>query len=102
MRQDNSGKWYESGCHFRGYGPCQTVYAPPIAAVNVPALRQSDDHCLHEATFFVVNMTYLPLAEEPGLARRFCDYYPRYKGNVPRWKPWSGPKNGNAHDLLVQ
>jgi mannose-6-phosphate isomerase-like protein (cupin superfamily) len=33
------------------------VYATPIAVVNVPALRQSDDHCLGEATFFVVKIT---------------------------------------------
>ena len=76
------------------------MYAPPIAVVNVPALRQSDDHCLGEATFFVVNMTYLPLAEEPGLARRFDDDYPRYKGNS--LEALERPQERKCHDPLVQ
>jgi len=44
--------------------------------------------------FVVVNMIYIPLAEEPGLAKRFGDDYLRYKHNVPRWIPrlttWKG------------
>jgi protein-S-isoprenylcysteine O-methyltransferase Ste14 len=42
--------------------------------------------------FVVVNAIYIPLAEEPGLAKRFGEDYLRYKQNVPRWiprwKPW--------------
>jgi protein-S-isoprenylcysteine O-methyltransferase Ste14 len=37
---------------------------------------------------------YIPLSEEPGLARRFGDDYLAYKRNVPRWiprlRPWRG------------
>ncbi len=32
-------------------------------------------------------MVYIPLIEEPGLARRFGDDYRLYKNNVPRWLP---------------
>ena len=42
-----------------------------------------------------VNMIYIPLWEERGLERRFCDAYLEYKRNVPRWiprlKPWIPP-----------
>lgn len=44
--------------------------------------------------FVAVNMIVIPLAEEPGLAKRFGDDYRLYKQNVPRWiprmKPWKG------------
>jgi protein-S-isoprenylcysteine O-methyltransferase Ste14 len=40
----------------------------------------------------IVNAIYIPLAEEPGLVKRFGDEYLTYKRNVPRWiprlKPW--------------
>jgi protein-S-isoprenylcysteine O-methyltransferase Ste14 len=40
----------------------------------------------------IINVIYIPLSEEPGLARRFGDDYLTYKRNVPRWiprlKPW--------------
>jgi protein-S-isoprenylcysteine O-methyltransferase Ste14 len=35
----------------------------------------------------LLNMIYLPLVEEPGLARRFGADYLRYQQNVPRWIP---------------
>jgi protein-S-isoprenylcysteine O-methyltransferase Ste14 len=42
----------------------------------------------------LVNMIYIPLSEEPGLAKRFGDDYLLYKKNVPRWIPrwttWEG------------
>lgn len=42
--------------------------------------------------FLLVNMIYIPLKEEPGLAKRFGDDYLLYKRNVPRWiprwRPW--------------
>jgi len=48
--------------------------------------------------FCTVNMIYIPLMEEPGLAKRFGGDYLRYKENVPRWiprlRPWEGlPSN---------
>lgn len=47
------------------------------------------------ATFFIaVNMTYMPLVEEPGLVKRFGEEYEEYRRNVPRWVPrvkgWEG------------
>jgi protein-S-isoprenylcysteine O-methyltransferase Ste14 len=42
----------------------------------------------------IVYAVYIPLSEEPGLARRFGDDYLAYKKSVPRWipsrKPWQG------------
>ena len=42
----------------------------------------------------ILNLIYIPLSEEPGLARRFGDDYLLYKKNVPRWiprlTPWEG------------
>lgn len=39
------------------------------------------------AVFVLLNAVYIPLVEEPGLARRFGEDYARYKINVPRWIP---------------
>ena len=48
-------------------------------------------HLIWAVLFTVVNMIYMPLAEEPGLERRFGDDYRRYKQNVPRWLPRPDP-----------
>ena len=37
--------------------------------------------------FLALNMTYIPLLEEPMLEGRFGDEYRLYKRNVPRWVP---------------
>jgi protein-S-isoprenylcysteine O-methyltransferase Ste14 len=61
------------------------------------------------AAFCLVNLIYIPLREEPGLAKRFGDDYLLYKNNVPRWiprlRPWdrlSGPakleQEGGHHE----
>jgi protein-S-isoprenylcysteine O-methyltransferase Ste14 len=45
------------------------------------------------ATFVALNAIFIPLVEEPDLARRFGDEYREYKRNVPRWvprlRPWT-------------
>ena len=45
--------------------------------------------------FLALNMTYIPLLEEPLLERRFGDEYRQYKRHVPRWIPrrtaWTPP-----------
>jgi protein-S-isoprenylcysteine O-methyltransferase Ste14 len=51
-----------------------------VVAASVPLL-------LWFVAFVVVNAVYIPLAEEPGLAKRFGDEYRIYKHNVPRWVP---------------
>jgi protein-S-isoprenylcysteine O-methyltransferase Ste14 len=46
------------------------------------------------AIFCLANIIYIPLREEPELAKRFGDDYLLYKRNVPRWiprlTPWEG------------
>jgi protein-S-isoprenylcysteine O-methyltransferase Ste14 len=46
--------------------------------------------------FVIANAVYIPLAEEPGLVRRFGDDYEAYRRNVPRWiprlRPWEAPQ----------
>jgi protein-S-isoprenylcysteine O-methyltransferase Ste14 len=39
------------------------------------------------AVFVALNAIYIPLAEEPGLVKRFGTAYLTYKQNVPRWIP---------------
>jgi protein-S-isoprenylcysteine O-methyltransferase Ste14 len=39
------------------------------------------------AAFVLVNAVYIPLAEEPGLVKRFGEQYLTYTANVPRWLP---------------
>jgi protein-S-isoprenylcysteine O-methyltransferase Ste14 len=50
--------------------------------------------------FLGLNMTYLPLIEEPGLEARFGDEYRYYRSNVPRWlprvRPWTGRFEGQS------
>ncbi len=48
------------------------------------------------ALFFLANMIYLPLFEEPGLERRYGADYAEYKRNVPRWLPRFQPWRGGA------
>jgi protein-S-isoprenylcysteine O-methyltransferase Ste14 len=47
------------------------------------------------AVFFAINATYIPLIEEPVLARRFGEDYREYRRHVPRWLPrwtaWEPP-----------
>jgi protein-S-isoprenylcysteine O-methyltransferase Ste14 len=44
--------------------------------------------------FVLGNAVYIPVAEEPGLVKRFGADYLMYKQSVPRWiprlKPWAG------------
>jgi protein-S-isoprenylcysteine O-methyltransferase Ste14 len=55
------------------------------------------------AIFFLINMIYIPLFEEPGLAKRFGDDYLLYKRNVPRWiprlTPWEGLVEGTTNEV---
>jgi len=39
------------------------------------------------ASFAIVNVVYIRLHEEPGLAKRFGDSYREYTERVPRWWP---------------
>jgi protein-S-isoprenylcysteine O-methyltransferase Ste14 len=48
------------------------------------------------AVFAVLNVVYIPLAEEPGLVQRFGDDYLAYRRNVPRWIPRLTPWDGEG------
>jgi protein-S-isoprenylcysteine O-methyltransferase Ste14 len=54
--------------------------------------------------FLAINGIFIPLAEEPGLARRFGADYMLYKRNVPAWiprlRPWNLPddKTDEVHE----
>jgi len=51
----------------------------------------------------IVNAVYIPLSEEPGLAKRFGEEYEVYQRNVPRWiprlRPW--PTDPPGHDTTT-
>jgi protein-S-isoprenylcysteine O-methyltransferase Ste14 len=51
----------------------------------------------------IVNVVYIPLSEEPGLANRFGEEYEVYRRNVPRWiprlTPW--PTEPPGHDATT-
>ena len=81
-------------------GPYRYVRNPMISGVlfvlaGEAALLGSLPVAAWLALFFAVNAVYFPLAEEPGLERRFGDEYRLYRRNVPRWfprrKPWRQP-----------
>ncbi len=47
------------------------------------------------AIFVIATAVLIPLAEEPGLVKRFGEEYERYRRNVPRWIPRLTPWDGN-------
>ena len=51
------------------------------------------------AFWALCNMIYMPLMEEPSLARRFGEPYRTYRANVPRWIPrlsaWQQPQDAS-------
>ena len=73
-------------------GPYRHVRNPMISGVafvllGEAAIFASFGLLAWFAAFATVNAVYMPLVEEPGLARRFGDDYERYRRNVPRWLP---------------
>jgi protein-S-isoprenylcysteine O-methyltransferase Ste14 len=77
-------------------GPYRHVRNPMISGVisilfGEAALLGSPPLLAWALGFFAVNAVYIPLAEEPGLVRRFGDDYVRYRENVPRWLPRPTP-----------
>lgn len=77
-------------------GPYRHVRNPMISGVLAVLLGESlilgSTAVLSWTGFFLLaNLTYIPLVEEPGLARRFGDSYRLYKANVPRWWPRQSP-----------
>jgi protein-S-isoprenylcysteine O-methyltransferase Ste14 len=56
------------------------VLGEAIVAASLPLLGLF-------ALAVIVNAVYIPLSEEPGLAKRFGNDYRTYKQDVPRWIP---------------
>jgi protein-S-isoprenylcysteine O-methyltransferase Ste14 len=88
--------------HLVVQGPYRFVRNPMISGVvfilfGEAAVLASIPHLVWALGFVALNMTYIPLLEEPRLAARFggsyreyCQHVPRL---VPRLRPWS-PSDG--------
>jgi protein-S-isoprenylcysteine O-methyltransferase Ste14 len=80
------------------HGPYRYVRNPMISGVifllaGEAAILRSLPHLIWMATFLIINLTYIPLLEEPLLARRFGAEYEEYRRHVrrflPRMRPWN-------------
>ena len=81
------------------HGPYRYVRNPMISGVVMvlfgeAAVLQSWPHALWALTFTAINLTYIPLIEEPALARRFGASYREYCRHVPRVIPRGTPWQG--------
>ena len=81
-------------------GPYRRVRNPMISSLGFillgeAALLGSRSILVLFAGFAIVNVTYIPLLEEPGLVRRFGDRYRAYRRAVPRWIPRRDPWSQN-------
>ncbi|HEV7389215.1 MAG TPA: isoprenylcysteine carboxylmethyltransferase family protein [Gemmatimonadaceae bacterium] len=77
-------------------GPYRYVRNPMITGVLTMLIGESllfgsPVLAFWTATFFLINVLYFFILEEPGLERRFGDEYRRYKSAVPRWIPRRTP-----------
>jgi protein-S-isoprenylcysteine O-methyltransferase Ste14 len=82
-------------------GPYRRVRNPMISAVAFILAAEaiafgSVPIGIWFAIFATVNAIYIPLGEEPGLARRFGEDYERYRRAVPRWIPRRTPWTPNC------
>jgi protein-S-isoprenylcysteine O-methyltransferase Ste14 len=82
-------------------GPYRYVRNPMISGVVLvlfgeAALLLSPAHLAWAALFLGINALYIPLVEEPALARRFGTSYREYCACVPRVLPRLRPWNGGA------
>ena len=73
-------------------GPYRYVRNPMISGVlfvltGTALLARSLPHALWALGFLALNATYIPLVEEPMLARRFGADYDTYRRLVPRFVP---------------
>ena len=78
-------------------GPYRYVRNPMISGVifllaGEAAVLRSLPHLVWTLTFIVINLTYIPLLEEPLLATKFGKQYEEYCRQVgrflPRLRPW--------------
>jgi protein-S-isoprenylcysteine O-methyltransferase Ste14 len=73
-------------------GPYRFVRNPMISGViftlcGEALILLSRPHAMWALTFFVINLIYIPLLEEPQLAQRFGEPYREYCRHVPRFIP---------------
>jgi protein-S-isoprenylcysteine O-methyltransferase Ste14 len=73
-------------------GPYRYVRNPMISGVmfillGEASILRSWAHAEWTAAFFVLNVIYIPLIEEPMLVSRFGESYETYKRHVPRFVP---------------
>ena len=61
-------------------GVCFVLLGEALLAASLPLLGLF-------AFGVIIDVIYIPMSEEPGLARRFGDDYLENKRNVPRWVP---------------
>ena len=80
-------------------GPYRFVRNPMISGVLFVLCAEalvllSRPHAVWAAAFWLLNLIYIPLVEEPQLERRFGEPYREYRCRVrrfvPRLRPWSG------------
>jgi len=85
-------------------GPYRYVRNPMISGVVLVLLGEallplSRPHLMWALIFLGINTVYIPLAEEPGLAKRFGEGYREYcrhvRRFVPRLRPWEPPAGGS-------
>lgn len=77
-------------------GPYRRVRNPMISAVTFVLLGEalilgSTAILIEFGVFALINATFIPLAEEPDLVRRFGAEYEEYLRAVPRWIPRRDP-----------
>ena len=73
-------------------GPYAYVRNPMITGVVLILISEALLLCslaigIWAVVFFIINMFYFPLSEEPGLRKRFGKEYDEYCKNVPRYIP---------------
>jgi protein-S-isoprenylcysteine O-methyltransferase Ste14 len=77
-------------------GPYRRVRNPMITGVGLILLGEvailgSPAILIEFGLFALLNLTYIPLVEEPGLSARFGAEYEEYRRAVPRWIPRRTP-----------
>jgi len=91
------------------HGPYRFVRNPMISGVVITLFGEAGvllslPHLAWAAAFLALNLLYMPLVEEPQLARRFGEPYREYRRNVPRLlprlRPWipEDSQRGEAAD----
>jgi protein-S-isoprenylcysteine O-methyltransferase Ste14 len=86
-------------------GPYLRVRNPMISGVAMVMLGEaivlgSTPVLAWWGLFALSNAVFIPIAEEPGLRRRFGEDYAEYCRHVPRWiprrSPWPGASSGTG------